>query len=167
MKNNLAAFLFVFFPLVCLTQSVIAQVNEDPLRWYQWDEGILKAYNTKKFMLVDVYTDWCGWCQKMDQGTYANSTVQELLVKSFIPVRFNAESEDLITIGTTRYTQIEWAKKIGIKVYPTILVYDEQLQLVAQGNYFTAPEFVQFLKYIQGKYYKLCSFEDYMQKNNQ
>jgi uncharacterized protein YyaL (SSP411 family) len=62
-------------------------------------------------MLVDVYTDWCGWCQKMDRGTYANPVVQELLQKSFIPVRFNAESDALITIGTTRYMQIEWAKK--------------------------------------------------------
>jgi thioredoxin-related protein len=165
MKTNIAVLLFIFFPLVCLTQFVSAQSAQESLRWYQWDEGILKAYNTKKFMLVDVYTDWCGWCQKMDRGAYANPVVQELLQKSFIPVRFNAESDALVTIGTNSYTQIEWAKKIGIEGYPTILVYDEQLQLVARGNYFDAAEFVQFLKFIQGRYYRLYSFEQYKQKN--
>ncbi|MFZ1977495.1 MAG: hypothetical protein WAV76_06020 [Bacteroidota bacterium] len=167
MKNNIAVLLFFFSPLVYLTQFASAQTEQESLRWYKWNEGIEKAYYSKKFALIYFFKARINQIQQMDAGAFADPTVQELLEKYFIPIRFDAQSEEIITVGTEQYTQIEWAKKLGVTQFPTILVYDEQLQFAARGNLFEPLEFVQFLKYIQGRYYTLYSFEDYKKNNNQ
>ena len=126
-----------------------------------------KAYRTKKFALVYIFKFRVNQIQRMDAGAYADPTVQELLEKYFIPIRFDAQSEEIITVGSRQYTQIEWAKESGIHRFPTVLVYDEQLELAARGNFFEPAEFIQFLKYIQGRLYTQYSFEEYKQKKNQ
>ena len=31
-----------------------------------FDEALARARAEKRILLVDVYTDWCGWCKKLD-----------------------------------------------------------------------------------------------------
>jgi len=33
-------------------------------------------------VLVDVYTDWCGWCKRMDRDVYARSDVKDYLSRN-------------------------------------------------------------------------------------
>ena len=165
MKNKHIV-LLSFFILLFFAQFASAQTGQGSLRWYPWDEGVLKAYNTKKFILVYIFKGRINQIQPMDIGAFANPAAQEMLEKHFIPIRFDAQSEGIVTIGTEHYTQIEWTQKLGIKQFPTILVYDEQLDLIAHGSHFEPPEFVQFLKFITGRYYKYCSFEEYTGKKN-
>jgi thioredoxin-related protein len=63
----------------------------DKLKWYGFDEGLAKAKKENKFLLVDFYTDWCGWCKKMDSETYANKNIIKLLNKDFVLVKLNPE----------------------------------------------------------------------------
>ena len=74
--------LLFFLPLVVL----FAQTNEElaSLRWHQWDEGVAATQASGKYVLVDVYTDWCGWCKKMDRAVYGHPQVQQLLAASFV-----------------------------------------------------------------------------------
>ncbi len=150
-----------FLPLVVL----FALTNEElvSLRWYQWTEGVVETQASGKYMLVDVYTDWCGWCKKMDRTVYGHPQVQQLLTANFIPVKLNAESTNLITNGTNQYTEQEWAKTLGVTSYPTILVYNKQFQLVSRFSGYKEPErFIRYLKYIRGKYYTQYTFQEFL-----
>jgi thioredoxin-related protein len=150
-----------FLPLPIL----FAQTNEEleSLRWYQWTEGVVATQASGKYMLVDVYTDWCGWCKKMDRTVYGHPRVQQLLAANFIPIKLNAESTNLITNGTNQYTEQEWAKMLGVTSYPTILVYNKQFQLVSRFSGYKEPErFIRYLKYICEKYYTQYSFQEYL-----
>ena len=69
--------------------------SEETLKWYAWNEGYPIAVKEKKIILVDAYTDWCGWCKKMDKDTYANQDVIKKLNKHFIVIKFNPELRDL------------------------------------------------------------------------
>jgi Thioredoxin-related protein len=154
---------FFFLPLVVL----FAQTNEElaSLRWHQWDEGVNATHASGKFMLVDVYTDWCGWCKKMDRAVYGHPQVQQLLTASFVPVKLNAESANLITNGTKQYTEQEWAKMLRVDGYPTILVFDNRFQLISRFSGYREPDkFIRYLKYIRGKYYTQYTFQEYLQK---
>jgi len=51
-----------------------------------------EARRTGKRVLIDVYTDWCGWCKKLDRDTYTDSVVVQRLNREFICVKLNPES---------------------------------------------------------------------------
>jgi thioredoxin-related protein len=163
MKKNISSSLIsALVCILCFTRLIFAQIEPERLHWYRWDEGIQRAYDTKKFALIYIfYKPRVNQVLHMDVGAFADPIAQDLLEKYFIPIRLDARSEDIVSVGTERYTQIEWVEKLHIEKYPTILVYDADLHFVARGNEFAAPEFVQFLKYIRGEYYKDYSFETF------
>jgi thiol:disulfide interchange protein len=92
-----------------------AQAPEAATLVWQKDLGaaLKTAAATHKWVLVDVYTDWCGWCQKLDTDVYTNARVLKMLKKSFIPVKVNAEAGSL-----GKYV----AKQYDVHGYPTIVV---------------------------------------------
>jgi thiol:disulfide interchange protein len=60
----------------------------------QWEKSfeaaLQRAGKEKKLVMVFFYTDWCGWCRRMDQNTFADARVQAELSR-LVPVRLNAE----------------------------------------------------------------------------
>lgn len=78
-------------------------------------EGIKKAGSQHKFVLADVYTDWCGWCKQLDKTTFQDSKMVDYLNGKFVCVKLNAEDHGQ---GT------EAASQNHIEGYPTALVYD-------------------------------------------
>ncbi len=67
--------------------------QEEGLKWYSFEEGYAKAVKEGKILLVDAYTDWCGWCKVMDRKTYADPVIIAKLNQSFICVKLNPELE--------------------------------------------------------------------------
>ena len=61
-------------------------------------------------MFIDVYTDWCGWCKRMDASTFKDPTVAAYLNANFYPVKLNAETRDTITFNGKTYTNSQSVK---------------------------------------------------------
>jgi uncharacterized protein YyaL (SSP411 family) len=78
-------FAFFFFA------SIMAYGQTDKLVWEDWNTGYEKAIKEQKIILVDAYTDWCGWCKKMDRDTYSNQDVIKKLNQYFVVIKFNPE----------------------------------------------------------------------------
>jgi uncharacterized protein YyaL (SSP411 family) len=78
-------FLFVFFIVTNLN------AQSDKLIWNDWNSGYEKAIKENKIVLVDAYTEWCGWCKKMDKDTYTNPEVIKKINQHFIAIKFNPE----------------------------------------------------------------------------
>src|SRR5204863_9306617 len=68
-----------------------AAAGSGELAWKSWDAGIKESGSAKKPVLVDVYTDWCGWCKRMDRDVYSREDVRTYLQRHFVTVRLNAE----------------------------------------------------------------------------
>jgi thioredoxin-related protein len=142
---------------------MFAQAENSSLQWHGWEDGIREANASGKFLLVDVYTTWCGWCKRMDQSVYVHPRVQELLTAQFVPIKLNAESETVVANGADHYTERECAKLLEVNSYPTTLAFDSKFQLVARQNgYVDADTFIRFLQYVSGKHYKRYSFNQYL-----
>src|SRR4051812_3153395 len=60
------------------------------------DELQAKMAQSPKKVYMDVYTDWCGWCKKMDASTFQNPDLIKYMNNNFYAVRLNAERKDTI-----------------------------------------------------------------------
>lgn len=68
----------------------IAQLNE--------------MYSKKpKPILLDVYTDWCGWCKEMDRTTYRNVKLVNYINEHYYAVKLDAESRDSFFFNNKKY----------------------------------------------------------------
>lgn len=74
------------------------------LSWYDFNAGFLKANTDEKIALIDAYTDWCGWCKRMDKTTYAAPEIIEKINESFIPIKFNPELKQQYYVGKDTLT---------------------------------------------------------------
>jgi thioredoxin-related protein len=63
------------------------------------DQAIIKAQEERKYLFVDCYTDWCGWCKVADETTFKSETVGNLLNKRFVSIKLDMEREEGIDLG--------------------------------------------------------------------
>jgi len=71
--------------------QLVLSDDEEGVTWYNFTDGYSKAVKEGKIILIDAYTDWCGWCKVMDKKTYTDAGVIEVLNKNFVCVKLNPE----------------------------------------------------------------------------
>ncbi|MDA0685630.1 MAG: DUF255 domain-containing protein [Bacteroidetes bacterium] len=92
------------------------------LTWYGVEEGYTKAVAEKKVLLIDAYTEWCGWCKVMDKKTYTDVRVIEALNRDFVCVKFNPEIAKSFNLGGKAFNQTsfhQWLSYGESTGYPT------------------------------------------------
>src|SRR3990167_418315 len=88
---------------LCFTTN--AQTSEQ-LKWHTLSEAIALNKITPKFFLIDMYTDWCGWCKVMDKNTFQHIKIATIIDKYFYAVKFNAEKNDSVEYKGKTYKLI-------------------------------------------------------------
>jgi len=73
------------------------------LKWMTLKEAQEAMQIEKRPILIDLYTDWCGWCKVMDRKTYTNPKVIAYLQEHFYPVKLNAETREALTWNEKTY----------------------------------------------------------------
>ncbi len=66
---------------------------ENKINWMSWEEAMVAMEESPKKMFIDVYTDWCGWCKRMDANTFTNGDVITFMNENYYAVKFNAEGQ--------------------------------------------------------------------------
>lgn len=119
--------------------STKAQTLVEPslVQWYTLEEAMEKFEEQPRPLMIDMYTDWCGWCKHMMKTTFANPQIAAIINANFYAVRFDAQTTDTITykgetyvnkeIGQNRPTH-ELALKLmnNRRAFPTIVYVDKQ-----------------------------------------
>ncbi len=96
--------------------------------------ALARARTEKRLLLVDVYTDWCGWCKKLDREVFADGRVGAA-VKDLVAVKVNAEKGGE-----------EIARRYRVRGYPTILFLDGAGNVVERvDGYVDADEMVKLV----------------------
>ncbi len=121
----------------------------EPLGWLGWDQGMSEASATGRPILVDVYTDWCAWCKRMDRDVYARADVREYLGRRFVLVKLNAESQEEARFGARTFTSRALAQQLRVSGYPTTIFLKSNGEHIANvPGYIPAERFMLMLRYI-------------------
>jgi thioredoxin-related protein len=73
------------------------------VKWMTLQEAELALQKEKRPVLIDLYTDWCGWCKTMDKRTYSHPEVAAYLGKKFYPVKLDAETRSRLSWNKKQY----------------------------------------------------------------
>lgn len=132
------------------------------VHWRDLGAALTEAKASNKIIVADVYTDWCGWCRRMDKDTYSKHDVQAYLDQSFVPVRLNAESDTKVHYAGGDYTYRELAAGFRITGYPsTLFLGPDGKHLATAPGYMKAEDFLYVLRYFGDGHYKNQTFQQY------
>ena len=129
----------------CLGLMLVAvRIQAANVVWeHNYEEALAKARKDKKLLMVDVYTDWCGWCKKLDRDVYTAKTVQEKLTKDFVALKINPEK-------SSKNAQL--AKEFGTHGFPHIVFLGADGKKVREiGGYLPAEDFAKVLESVVSK----------------
>jgi thioredoxin-related protein len=174
----------ILIPILIISFSVHAfsQVKEkkekvqsagDKIHWYSFEEAYKLNKKKPKKIFIDVFTDWCGWCKKMDADTFTNPIISGYMSKHFYCVKLNAERKDTVIIDGVKFTNpnpsgkrsthqlaIELLK--GNMSYPSYVFLNEKSQwLTVISGYQVSKEFEPILHYFAEDAYQKTPWEDF------
>jgi thioredoxin-related protein len=170
--------LLLLFAASCTAQesadSPAASVDQPSgspaIRWLSFEEAVaLHAVEPKK-LFIDVYTDWCGWCKRMDKTTFVDSAVASELGGHFYAVKLNAERKDTVRFRDQVFAfrpeykthELALALLNGKPGYPTFVFLNESLGMIAPvPGYRQAGDMATLLRYYRTDAYKTKSLEEY------
>lgn len=142
------------------------------VKWMTWNEAVEANAKSPKKIFVDVYTDWCGWCKRMDQSTFSDKIVAKALNDDFYAVKFNAEQkEDIVFNGKTykfvpggRRGSHELARMLlqGRMGYPTVVFLNERVEVIQPVPGYQEPTaFLKVVNYFGEDLYKTTPWNKY------
>jgi len=138
-----------------------------------FDEAVKLNEQHPKKIFIDIYTDWCGWCKRMDATTYTDPKIINLINTYYYAVRLNAETADTFHFkGHAFYNQKPHTKGYANELatslmddkmeYPTTVYMDETFsRLTYVQSYLTVADLKPILKFFAEDKYKTMNFDDF------
>jgi thioredoxin-related protein len=134
------------------------------VRWVALDKAAKGVSTSGKHLFVSVYTDWCGYCRKLNAVTFKAAPVIAELERNFESVRLNAESEAKVTWKGKSLSSRQLAEDWGVEGYPTLLFLNAKGEIVGSFSSYAEPDLMlKLLTYISsGARERKVSFEDFV-----
>jgi thioredoxin-related protein len=163
-------YLFVLVILLSLTSFDVLRTQE--VKWLTFEEAIARHEENPKKILIDLYTDWCGWCKVMDKNTYSKAEIANYINENFYPVKFDAEQKEPVEFRGHTFNYVAQGRR-GVHElaaaltrnqlsYPTTVFMDEELRIIQPIAGYLKPEQMEpILLFIGGDHFKTTAFEDF------
>ncbi|MCB0662202.1 MAG: DUF255 domain-containing protein [Saprospiraceae bacterium] len=154
------------------SESTSPSVAADEIKWMTWEEAVKACEKEPRKIFVDCYTDWCGWCKRMDQTTFKDDAVVAFMNKNFYAVKFDAEQQEeikwrnmtfqYVKAGRRGVHQLAYSLLDGKLSYPSFVYLNEKFDRISISKGYKEPDALQKeLQWVAGNHYKNTSFKDF------
>lgn len=120
-------FAVVLVAVVAVMTAAADGVTFTPIT--SWEQALKLAKEQNKYLFVDAYTDWCGWCKVMDKKTFTDAEVAKIMNEKFVNVKVEME---------TGYG-IDLAIKYRVSSFPQFLIFNPKGELVYRMRGYSPP----------------------------
>lgn len=168
-------------PVASSTSTVVRVIPVDKslssdtplINWMSWEEALEASKSDKKKVFVDVFTDWCGWCKKMDASTFVDPEVVAYMNENFHAVKLNAEQVEDIQFGDKTFKFVTNGRKgshelaiellNGRLAFPSFVLLNEDFARIRiTPGFKQVPQLMSELTYAKDELYKLKTYDDFV-----
>lgn len=107
------------------------------IEWLDFETAIERNKENPKYIFIDIYTDWCGWCKKMDASTFISPKVVGYMNTHFYAVKMDAEMREAIVYkeklyeykafnSRASYNELAVSLLAGQMSFPSFIVLDKK-----------------------------------------
>ena len=165
--------ILTFIAILFLAESVYSQesvnprkdkkdkspTQQDKIKWYSFEEAYKINKKKPRKIFIDVYTDWCGWCKRMDAETFTNPVIVKYMSKNFYCVKLDAERKDTVIIDGVTFVNPNPNSKRSTHVlaqdllngnmsYPSyVFLNEKRMKMAVIPSYHPAKEFETIIHY--------------------
>ncbi len=144
---------------------------KEKINWISLSDAEKSFKTEKKTVLIDLYTDWCGWCKVMDKKTYSDPEVVKYINEHFLPVKLDAETREKITWLGKEYNYQPSSSMNAYAVYltrgnlsfpTTVFIHASQPEPMAVPGFLKPGDIESLLKYFGDGHFGKTPFDVYM-----
>ncbi len=115
--------------------------NKRVIKWYQWNkESFELAKKHDKPILLDLTAVWCHWCHRMDEDSYSNEEIINLINELYIPIRVDIDQRPDIS------------ERYNFGGFPTTAFLTPDGDVFAGATYIPPERFKPILKQVSEQY---------------
>lgn len=178
-KRIIFTVLISILTLASWAQPAQPEKKSAKINWITFKEAVqLNKDGKKRKIITDVFTEWCGWCKRMDASTFNDDAIANYVNKYFWAVKLDAETKDTIVIDNIAYVnQHPNANRsthdLALKLlqnqmsYPSYVFINEANEAITVvPGYYNAENFMIVLRFIAENVYLTKPFAQFKAENS-
>lgn len=142
------------------------------IKWYSLNEAVELAKDEPRPIIIDVYTEWCSWCNYMMKTTYANKGISDYINSHFYAAKLNAETTDTIIFKGNKYFNRMIGQRPthdlasilleGKLTYPSVIFFDITGNKTVVSGYKEPKDIEPYLVYFAENLSKAIDLDDFV-----
>ena len=159
LTKTLSALLVTLFllPAVGFTQS---------LQPTSLESALSSARETGKKVLIDVYAEWCPYCERMHTEIYTENEIISAIDEHYYLVKINIESDEKVNYLGNEMAEKEFAQMLQSTNLPTTYFMNGEGELLGkQPGVIPADVFEDLLHFVGSNAFENLTFDEYRNRD--
>jgi thioredoxin-related protein len=161
----------LLFVLACALQApsqVLAQngprPDGSPVVWPSFEQALAAAAESRRVLLIDVYSPNCPWCRKLQTEIYTNPDLQRYVYENFEIGRLDISVDtDTINFKGYQLSSAQLGAGFGASGTPTTIFLEPNGDYITRlPGFHELDEFTDVLHFMGSQSFRRMSFPDYV-----